>query len=161
MLKNLLREGVSIRNLPAILEAIADHCGKVKDPDQLSELVRQRLSRSLVEQHADKSGTVHAVTLDPTIEARLASAVGNQPDPRSEPINPAFLSRLVARIGDQIAQSTQGGKDVVLVVRSNVRRFLNELVRASLPKVSVLSYNEVVPARAVETMSIVRMEDVA
>ncbi|MEO6710209.1 MAG: FHIPEP family type III secretion protein, partial [Planctomycetota bacterium] len=103
----------------------------------------------------------HAVTLDPAIEARLAAAVGGQPDPRAEPVGPAFLSRLVGRIGDQIAQSTQGGKEVVLVVRSNVRRFLNELVRASLPKVSVLSYNEVVPARVVETLSIVRMEDEA
>jgi flagellar biosynthesis protein FlhA len=159
VLKNLLRDGVSIRNLPAILEAVADHCGKVKDPDQLSELVRQRLARSLVEQYADKSGTVHAVTLDPAIESRLASAVAGQTDPRAEPVSPAFLSRLVGRIGDQLARSTQGGKEVVLVVRSNVRRFLNELVRASLPKVSVLSYNEVVPARAVETLSIVRMED--
>jgi flagellar biosynthesis protein FlhA len=161
VLKNLLRDGVSIRNLPAILEAIADNCAKIKDADQLSELVRQRLSRSLVEQHADEGGTVHAVTLDPAIEVRLAAAVGAQPDPRAEPVSPAFLSRLVGRIGDQIAHSTQGGKDVVLVVRSNVRRFLGELVRASLPKVSVLSYNEVVPARAVETLSIVRMEDEA
>ena len=56
------------------------------------------------------------------------------PDPRAEPVSPAFLSRLVGRIGEQIAQSTQGGKDVVLVVRSNVRRFLGELVRASLPR---------------------------
>jgi len=161
VLRNLLRDGVSIRNLPAILEAIADHCAKIKDPDQLSELVRQRLARSLVEQHADKGGIVHAVTLDPAIEVRLASAVGGQPDPRAEPVSPAFLSRLVGRIGEQIAHSTQGGKDVVLVVRSNVRRFLGELVRASLPRVCVLSYNEVVPARAVETLSIVRMEDEA
>ena len=161
VLKSLLRDGVSIRNLPAILEAIADHCAKIKDPDQLSELVRQRLARSLVEQHADRGGVVHAVTLDPAIEVRLAAAVGGQPDPRAEPVSPAFLSRLVGRIGEQIAQSTQGGKDVVLVVRSNVRRFLGELVRASLPRVCVLSYNEVVPARAVETLSIVRMEDEA
>ncbi len=161
VLKNLLREGVSIRNLPAILEAIADNCAKVKDPDQLSELVRQRLARALVEQYSDKAGTVHAVTLDPAIEARLASAVGNQPDPRAEPLSPAYLSRLVGRIGEQIAHSTKGGKETVLIVRSNVRRFLNELVRVSLPKVSVLSYNEVVPARAVETLSIVRMEDEA
>ncbi|HUR27031.1 MAG TPA: flagellar biosynthesis protein FlhA, partial [Planctomycetota bacterium] len=127
VLKNLLRDGVSIRNLPAILEAIADHCAKVKDPDQLSELVRQRLARALVEQHSDKSGAVHAVTLDPALEARLAAAVGGQPDPRAEPVGPAFLSRLVGKIGEQIAHGTQGGKEVVLVVRSNVRRFLNEL----------------------------------
>ena len=51
------------------------------------------------------------------------------------------------------------GKDVVLLVRSNVRRFLNELIQASLPKLDVLSYNEVVPARSVETVSVVRLED--
>lgn len=45
---------------------------------------------------------------------------------------------------------------MVLLVRSNVRRFLSELVRASLPKVSVLSFNEVVTAKAVETVSVVR-----
>jgi flagellar biosynthesis component FlhA len=44
-------------------------------------------------------------------------------------------------------------------VRSGVRRFLNELVRASLPKVAVLSYSEVVPARAVETLGIVKLDE--
>ena len=48
---------------------------------------------------------------------------------------------------------------MVLLVRSNVRRFLGELVQASLPKVAVLSYNEIVQARAVETLGIVTMDD--
>jgi flagellar biosynthesis component FlhA len=63
------------------------------------------------------------------------------------------------RMGEAIAQATRGGNDVVLLVRSSVRRFLNELVRSSLPKVSVLSYNEVVPARAVETAAVIKMEE--
>jgi len=69
------------------------------------------------------------------------------------------LQSLMERIGESVGLAAQGGKDVVLLVRSNVRRFLNELVRASLPKLSVLSYNEVVPARAVETQVMVRMEE--
>ena len=121
--------------------------------------MRQRLGRALCEAHSDKNGTVHAVTLDPAIEGQIASAVGMGTDPEGTPVTPMFLQQLMEKVGASVAQATQGGKDVVLLVRSNVRRFLNELVQASLPKLDVLSYNEVVPARSVETVSIVRMED--
>jgi flagellar biosynthesis protein FlhA len=159
ILRNLVRDGVSVRNMPVILEVIADHVGKTKDPDQLTELVRQRLGRAICETHADRSGTVFAVTIDPAVEARLASAIGPHPDPESPPISPAYLQKLVERVGESIATGTKSGKNVVLLVRSGVRRFLNELVRASLPKVAVLSYSEVVPARAVETLGIVKLEE--
>jgi flagellar biosynthesis protein FlhA len=74
-------------------------------------------------------------------------------------VSPAFLQQLMEQTGSVVAQATKGGKNVVLLVRSNVRRFLNELARASLPKVAVLSYNEVVPARSVVTQAVVRMEE--
>jgi len=159
VLRNLLSEGVPIRNMPAILEALADNVARVRDPEALSELVRQRLGRVLCEMVADKEGVVHAVTLEPTIESRLAAAVGKGSDPEASPVSPAYLQRLVEKIADSLAAATSSGKDVVLLARSNVRRFLNELVRTSLPKVSVLSYNEVVPARSVETAAVVTVED--
>jgi flagellar biosynthesis protein FlhA len=160
VLRNLLREGVSIRNMPAILEVLADNVARTKDVDTLSELVRQRLGRALCEKFTDSQGRLYAVTLDPEIENRIATAVGGggtEVDAGS--VSPAYLQRLMERVGDAIAQATRGGHDVVLLVRSSVRRFLNELVRSSLPKVSVLSYNEVVPARSVETAAVVRLED--
>ncbi|MBM3975655.1 MAG: flagellar biosynthesis protein FlhA [Planctomycetes bacterium] len=159
VLRNLLREGVPIRNMALILETLADHAAKTKDPETLTEHVRQRLGRVLCEMVADKAGTVRAVTLDPAIEARLAGAVGIGGDSEPGGVNPAYLQALMERIADSIAKSARGGANVVVLVRSNVRRFVNELVRQSLPKVCVLSYNEVVPARAVETTGIVRMED--
>ncbi|MEM7306772.1 MAG: flagellar biosynthesis protein FlhA [Planctomycetota bacterium] len=159
VLRNLLSEGVPVRNMPAILETLADHADRTKDPETLTELVRQRLGRVLCEQHADRDGTLHAVTLDPAVESRLAAAVGTGNDPDAAPVSPALLQVLVERLGDSLAEATRSGKEVVVLVRSNVRRFVNELVRASLPKVSVLSYNEVVPARAVETAAVVKLED--
>ena len=140
VLRNLLRESVSVRNVPLILEVIADNVSRTKDPDTLAEIARQRLGRALCEAHADRSGTGAA-------------------DPESPGVNPAYLQRLVEKIGEQVANATRGGADVVLLARSNVRRFLGELVRASLPKVSVLSYQEVVPARSVQTVAVVRIED--
>jgi flagellar biosynthesis protein FlhA len=159
VLANLLRDGVPVRNMPAILECLADNVARSRDVEALSELVRQRLGRVLCEMHADREGTVHAVTLEPSVESRLATAVGAAKDPEAAPVSPAYLQRLVEEIGEAIAAASRSGKDTVLLARSNVRRFLSELVRASLPKVSVLSYNEVVPAKAVETTAIVTVED--
>jgi flagellar biosynthesis protein FlhA len=159
VLRNLLHEGVPIRNMPAILESLADNLVRTKDPEQLTELVRQRLGRVLCELHADKQGVLHAVTLEPAIESRLAQAVGTLSDPTAGPVSPVYLQRLVERIADSLAAATKSGKDVVVLARSSVRRFLNELVRASLPKVAVLSYNEVVPAKSVQTAAIVKLED--
>ncbi|MEY2807024.1 MAG: flagellar biosynthesis protein FlhA, partial [Planctomycetota bacterium] len=158
VLRGLLREGVSVRNLPAILEACADNAGKTKDTEQMVELVRMRLARALVESHADRDGVVHAVTLDPDIENKLAAAV-NGGGPEGAAVNPAWLQKLMERTAAAVATSTKGGKDVVILARSNVRRFLTELARSSLPKVAVLSYNEVAPARSIQTTAIVRMED--
>jgi len=158
VLRNLLREDVSLRSMPTILEVLADNASRTKDPETLTELVRQRLGRALCEQYADAGGIVHAVTLDPEVEAGLASAVGVGMSDDSGPVTPAWLQQLVEQIGDQITQSTKTGKDVVLLVRSNVRRFVGELVRASMPKVAVLSYSEVVAARSVETAAVVKME---
>jgi len=159
VVRNLLREGVAVRNMAAILEVLADHAARTKDPDALTELVRQRLGRALCELHADRGGVVHVVTLDPRIEARLASAVGGANDPESAPVSPAYLQRLIEKIGEHVAQGARTGADVVLLARSNVRRFLGELVRASLPKVSVLSYQEVTPAKALNTVATVRLEE--
>jgi flagellar biosynthesis protein FlhA len=159
VLRGLLREGVSVRNMPAILEVLADNAAKTKDVEALTELVRQRLGRVLCEMHADGQGTIHAVTLDPEIERRLAAAVGTAPNPEVPPVSPAYLQRLVQKIGESIGRATRGGTDVVLLARSGVRRFLGELVRASLPKVAVLSYNEIAPAKGVETLAIVKLED--
>jgi flagellar biosynthesis protein FlhA len=158
VLRNLLAEGVSIRNMPAILEALADGVGASRDVEVLTEQVRQRLARALCEQHAGRDGTVHAVTLDPAIEARLASAVGKSAGSDGSAVGPAYLHSVVERIASSIGGASQTGKDVVLLVRSSVRRFLSQLIQASLPKVAVLSYNEVVPARAVETVAVVRID---
>jgi flagellar biosynthesis protein FlhA len=159
VLRNLLRDGVSIRNMPAILETLADNAAKAKDSDALTELVRARLSRALCEMHADRDGAVHAVTLDPDIEQKLAAAVNGSRDADAAVVSPAWLQKLMERTSASVAQSAKGGADVVLLVRSSVRRFLNELVRASMPKTTVLSYNEVAPARSVVTAAVVRMED--
>ncbi|MBL8861958.1 MAG: flagellar biosynthesis protein FlhA [Planctomycetes bacterium] len=160
VLRGLLREGVPIRNLPAILEALADASARTKETEPLVEAVRQRLARTIVERHADREGTLHAVTLDPQVEVRLAAALSGGRDAEAAAATPAWMHALMERTAASVAQAAKGGKDIVLVVRSNVRRFVHELVHASMPKVSVLSYNEIQPARSVRTAATIRLEEV-
>jgi flagellar biosynthesis protein FlhA len=159
VLKNLLREEVPIKNMPGILEALADGASKSKDPETLTELVRQRLSRALCERYGDDQGRLLAVTLDPEVEARLSATVNRRSDGDGDPVGPAYLHRLVEQIERRISEASKAGRRPVLLVRSGVRRFIAELLRASLPKLPVLSYNEVVLAKEVETAAIVRLEE--
>ncbi len=158
VLRNLLREDVPVRNMPLILEVLADNAPRTKDPEALTEMVRQRMGRVLCDQHAGKDGTLYAVTLDPALEAQLAQAVGAA-EGDGAPVSPAMLQAVLERVGGALGQASRSGRDAVILVRSNVRRFLNELARTALPKVAVLSYNEVVPAKAVETVAVVKLED--
>jgi flagellar biosynthesis protein FlhA len=163
VMRGLLRERVPVRNVPAILEALSDHVERTRDPEALVELVRQRLGRSLCEQHSDPKGVIHSVTLDPDVENQLVAAVGGGAPAGVEAaagsVGPAWLRELVERVERGLSEASRGGHDAVLLVRSNVRRFVSELVRASLPKVSVLSYGEVSGAQNIETHAIVNMED--
>jgi flagellar biosynthesis protein FlhA len=152
VLRNLLREGVSIRNVPLILEVIADHVGAPRIPTRSAELVRQRLGRALCESHADRP-----VSCTPSRSIRASNRGWPSPGGSTIPNNRASTrltySAWSSASARTIASSTVGGADVVLLARSNVRRFLGELVRASLPKVSRCSrYQEVVPAKSVQTV---------
>ena len=159
VLKNLLREGVALKNMPLILEAMADGANKSKDPEALTEMVRQRLARSLCEQHSGPDGTLRAVTLDPEVESMLTAALGQRSGAGGEAVGPAYLQTLVEHIEARLSEAARGGAEAVVLVRSGVRRFVAELIRSTLPKVAVLSFNEVVPAASLETLGVVRMEE--
>jgi flagellar biosynthesis protein FlhA len=95
ILAGLLKEGVPIRNLQTILEALADACLETKDPRQLTEHVRTRIARTIVEPHLDASGTLYAAFLDPELERNLAEALAGNDGVANLP--PGFLGRFVDR----------------------------------------------------------------
>lgn len=150
ILSGLLREQVPIRNLQTILEALADACIDTKDPQKLTEHVRTRLARTIVEPHLDPAGTLHAAFLDPELERNLADALagneglGNLPQ--------GFLGRFVDRTAEALAQMAKQGRDPVLITRATLRPFLAEAVSGVIPNAAVLSYQETAPARKVESV---------
>jgi len=152
VLRNLLRERVSIRNLVSILEALGDHAPRTKDPDVLTEFVRERLARSLSTAHADREGVLTVITLDPTTDRGLAEA--GPPEPGA--LGPRL--RAVAECAAEAARATFAkGKNPVLLTRPSLRRVLALALEGFRPRVPVLAFSEVVGVRKMETAAVVRL----
>lgn len=149
ILSSLLKEGVPIRNLQTILEALADAASETKDPRQLIEHVRTRIARTIVEPHLDAAGTLYATFLDPELERNLAEALTGNEGVANLPSG--FLGRFVDRTAEALSQMVRNGRDPVLVTRANLRPFLAEAIAGVIPNAAVLSYQETTPAKKVET----------
>ena len=149
ILAGLLKEGVPIRNLQTILEGLADACIETKDARHLTEHVRGRLARTIVEPHLDPAGTLHAAFLDPELERNLADALAGNDGVTNLP--PGFLGRFVDRTAEALSSMAKNGRDPVLVTRASLRPFLAEAIAGVIPNAAVLSYQETSPAKKVET----------
>jgi flagellar biosynthesis protein FlhA len=154
--RNLLRERVPLKNLTTILETLADRAGETKDPEKLTEAVRVALGRAICER-AGADGRILAVTLDPGLEQRLASAVAGGAEGGAA--SATYLRRVVDSVVAAVGSASRAGRDPVLLTRAHLRRFLRDLVAPAAPRLAVLSYNEVQPARAIESAGVVRVSD--
>ncbi|MHC4944478.1 MAG: flagellar biosynthesis protein FlhA [Planctomycetota bacterium] len=155
VLHNLLREKVSIRNLPLVLETLADQGMITKDANLLTEAVRGRLARAIVEPHLGPKKVLTALTLDPTIEAFFENAKGNEG--AAQRLSPHLLQQIVDRIADLYQQALKTGKEPVLLVKAPLRRTLAELLMASIPRLAVLSFNEITSVSRVESLGVVSL----
>ena len=138
ILANLLQERVPIVDLASILEAIADYAAKTKDPDTLTELVRQHLARAISDRYAQR-GMLHAITLDSQLEQDLLSSLSR------DAVEPGLAERLVKDVSDAMRRTLGSGKEAVLLTPALIRRQVRNLLSGSLPELAVVSYNELAP----------------
>jgi len=153
VLQNLLREGVSIRDLGPIVEAVGDKARLTRDPSVLAEYARQALSRRIVAPYVDVEGTLRAIALDPTVEREIADAIAQTPDGEVLALDPTRAHALVSTLQVQFDQSA--GLRPVLLCSSRVRRHLRRLVEQAIPQLPVFAYQEAPPGLRVETVGIV------
>ncbi|MGA1988583.1 MAG: flagellar biosynthesis protein FlhA [Candidatus Sulfotelmatobacter sp.] len=156
VLQQLLREQVSIRDLPAILETLLDTTATTKNPVALVEAVRQSLGRALVRPLLSDGGGLRVVTLDHTLEEELGRAFGAPQLPAGTAgLQPPFARRILDGLrrlaGEQVAVATP-----VLLCSSPARYHLKRLLEPFLPKLVVLSPLEVPPVVEVQSVGVLR-----
>ncbi|WP_372791381.1 flagellar biosynthesis protein FlhA [Paraconexibacter sp.] len=155
VLQALLREGVSIRDLGAIVEAAGDRARMTRDPDLLAEYARQALGRTIVAPYLDEEQRLRAIALDPAVEMEVSEAIAQTSDGEYLAMNPERAADLVRSLGDQVDAAVARGRRPVLLCSSRVRRHLRRLCEQALPQLSVCAYNEIAPGISVETIGVV------
>ena len=155
VLQALLHEGVSIRDLGAIVEAAGDRARVTRDPELLAEYARQALGRTIVSPYLDAERTLRAITLDPNLEQEVSDSIAQTPDGEYLAMDPSRAQALVHQLSNHVEQAVTRGRRPVLICSSRVRRHLRRLCEQALPQLSVCAYNEIAPGIGVETIGVV------
>ena len=155
VLKALLVEEVSIRDMSIILETLSDEAPKNRDPYALVEAVRRRLAGSVCQKLADPQGSLHAVLLDPASERLLRDRLIQTENGPALAIDVTQARDLVGQMQQIVAQSPFSP---LLVVAPDLRFAVSDLVRRFMPQLSVLSQNEVQPRTEIKTLGSISLQ---
>ncbi len=146
-LRRLLEEGVSIRDVGSILETLAEYAGKIEDPDLLTDLVRERLGRTITAPLLDKEGSLRVLTLEPGLEENLKNGVQRSQGGTYLAVDPQTLDRLVRGVEARTQSMGTSGENrpPVLLSSQAIRSPLRQLLARSAPRIAVVSHNELPP----------------
>ena len=157
VLQNLLRENISILNLPLILEGIADFAQLSKVPDDLSELVRRRLGIYFVPELECRPGVIKAATLDPRLEQFLLSKVHRSPTEVGLALDPATAHHLINELSHRTSELVQSGLAPAMIVGAEIRLPLKRFIEPSMPRLTVLAFQELPPSTEIENVGLVTL----
>ena len=143
VLQNLLKEGISIRDLLTIAETLADYAPTTRDTDILTEYVRQSLKRAISTKYFPAHETTSVVTLDPKIEQEIMASVKQTETGAFLNIDPARARAIVDSVGKEIAKLENLGKNPIIITSPIVRVYFKRLTEDYYRDLVVVSYNEV------------------
>lgn len=157
VLQGLVRERVPIRNMDAILEVLADYGSKTKEPESLTDLVRERLGRSICQQLLDAQGELQILTFDPAIEQSMAAAVRPIEDKPTLILEPRVAEQVLRKLAEEVERMTRRELRPVLLCAPSLRRHVRRLTERLLPQLTVLSLSEVPPQQNLRAFGVVKL----
>ncbi len=143
VLQELLREQISIKNLPFIFESILDNTDRAEDVETLVEYVRRGLRRQIVSKLLGQDGILHSAALDSELERTLSESISYSGDEKYLNVNPQIMRELVENISRELENVMRKGYQPVLVVSGVLRPYISKLLLKFVPGVSVISYEEI------------------
>ena len=152
VLQSLLSERVSIRDLPAILEGIAEAVSHTKNAMLITEHVRARLARQVCHQHLAPQGYLPIVALSPAWEQSFAESLSGQGEERQLAMAPSQLQAFIQTVRERFDEASSGGTTPVLLTSPLVRPYVRSIIERFRPLTPVMSQNEIHPSVRLRTM---------
>ncbi|KMZ40434.1 MULTISPECIES: flagellar biosynthesis protein FlhA [Bacillales] len=157
VLQKLLREKVSVRNLHVILEALADHALYTKDPDVLTEYVRQAMARQITLQFTEPGQPLRVLTAGAGLEKAISERVEQSEQGSYLAMDPETSQRIFQNMSTEVSKMINSGQQPIILSSPAVRMYLRQLVDRMMPDVPVLSYSELEPHVEVQSVGMVNI----
>ena len=157
VLRRLVQEYVSIRDLRAVLSAIVEWGSKEKDPVMLVEQIRSSLSRQISFQYSGGFNLLPAFLLANEVEDKIRNAIRQTSVASYISLEPEAAKRIVSNIRERTQQEGEVETNPVLVTALDIRRYVRRLIESELPELPVLSYQEIVPEIALQPLGRIGM----
>ncbi len=143
ILQNLLKEGISIRDLLTIFETLADYASTTRDTDILTEYVRQALKRSISSKYFPQNETTSVVTLDPKLEQEIMASVKQTEQGAYLTLDPEKTKSIISSTGKELKKLDDLGKNQIIITSPIVRMYFKRLTEDYYKDLVVVSYNEI------------------
>ncbi len=155
-LQNLLQEGVPIRDMRSVVEALTDASARTQDPEQLTNLVRPKLGRMIVQGLLENRDTLSVMTLDPQLEQLLHNVLQQNGGNTGMVLEPGLAESLFGALRESARDMEEQGLPAVLVVSPAIRAWISRAVRYRVNELTVMSYSEIPDDQAVKVVTTVQ-----
>ncbi|MFB5266586.1 flagellar biosynthesis protein FlhA [Paenibacillus enshidis] len=157
VLAKLLREKISIRDMVTIFETLADYGTYTKDPDVLTEYVRQALSRQITQQYSQKGDTLKVITVGPALEKKIAESVQQTEQGSYLALDPVSTQTVYQKLTEQINRLIQSGQQPIVLASPTIRMYLRQVIERTMQDIPVLSYSELEPNVEIQSVGVVNL----
>jgi len=157
VLQNLLREQVSIRDLVTVLEAIADCSSSIKDPDIITEYVRQRMARSILKPYL-VDGTLNILLLEKSLEEKVINSLQTSDQGSFLALDLPSSQKFIERLGEEARKMMLKSLQPVLLVHPVIRGKLRKFLERYIQGLTVISHNEIPPQIRIQSVGVVKLD---
>ena len=155
VLQNLLREGISIRDLVTIFETLADYAPSTHDTDVLTEYVRQSLKRAISTKYFSTEETTSVVTLDPKLEQQIMDSVKQTENGAYLTMDPEKTKQIIHSTEVETKKLEDAGKPMIVMTSPIVRMYFKKMTQDYFKDLVVVSYNEVEPQIELQSVGMI------
>ncbi len=155
VLRNLVKESISVRDMRSILEALGELSAQTKDPEQLTEMVRERLAPQITSRFK-ADGVVNALTLDGRLEMVLRQSLSDIAKGTGGALDPELLKSVVAAAERALQAFGAHGASPLVVTAPDLRRYVRAIMERKLPQLPVVSFREIesnAPLRVIDRLA--------
>jgi len=159
VLQNLLRERISIRNLLSIVETLADYGTLSKDPDLLTEYVRQKIARSIIGNAIQPDGSLPVVGVTQDLEDVIGGSIQQTDNGSFLSLDPHIAEKIIDAVRGEVEKNMAMNLQPVFLCSPNIRRHFRRLVEQYVPSAMVISHAEITPNVSIKAVGKVSIND--